>query len=96
MSNEIPTTFADLGIIFSNNPNCKICENDSCHNNVKSKKNEREYNVHIQADFEKSIFWINAAASPSVDSPSDIHGKFEKEQDAVRFLLNNFEAFKCF
>ena len=89
-------TFKDFGLTFEFDPDCMTCSDGSCHNNVTSKKDGKEYNVHISTDRDFSYFSIYATEQSNTDSSSTIEEQFDKEEDAVKFVCENFEWFKCF
>jgi hypothetical protein len=89
-------TFEELGLIFTGESDCITCRDLSCHNNVPSTFNRREYNVHISMNSEKSDFYVHASESSNTDNSHDITASFAKEHDAVAFVCKNFDWFKCF
>jgi hypothetical protein len=93
--NEQEKTFEKLDIRFENADGCLTCGGNDCHNNVSSKRNGIEYNVHIAADFMNNVFKITANENPNTFSKDDIDEIFDNEHDAVDFLCKNFERFTC-
>jgi len=89
-------TFEQLGLVFTKDSGCMTCRDLSCHNNVPSTFNGREYNVHISMNSEKTDFHVHASENSNTNSPSDINATFNKELDAVGFVCKNFDWFKCF
>ncbi len=89
-------TFKELGLDFSKGSGCHTCRDMSCHNNVPSSSNGREYNVHISMNPAKTKFRVHATENSTTFSNSDIEANFENELDAVSFVCKNFEWFKCF
>jgi hypothetical protein len=89
-------TFEQLGLVFTEESECATCRDMSCHNNVPSTFNGREYNVHISMNSQKTDFYVHASESSNTTSTSDIGASFDKEKDAVAFVCKNFVWFKCF
>lgn len=89
-------TFKELGLIFSEGSGCISCRDMSCHNNVTSTINNREYNVHISMNPGKTDFKVHATETSSISSDSDIEANFKTESEAVAFVCKNFNWFKCF
>ena len=87
-------TFEKIGVHFTSD-NCLTCQNNTCHNQVKSLKDDIEYSVHITADFDNNYYRILACESANSFSQFDIEATFRKEHDAVEFLCKTFERFKC-
>jgi len=89
-------TFEEFGLTFSESSGCVTCRDMSCHNNVPSTINGREYNVHISMNSDKTDFKVHAVENSNVTSESDIEANFSNETDAVAFVCKNFEWFNCF
>ncbi len=96
MDKKETKTFEQLGLDFTGDSDCVTCRDLSCHNNVVATFNGLEYNVHISMNSEKTDFCVHASETSNTDTPSDIHARFDKEQDAVAFVCTNFDWFKCF
>jgi|SRR5690606_4797453 len=98
MTDKQPKTFADLGLVFSTESGCVTCrgEDMSCHNNVTSKIDGLDYNLHISKNSSDTVFKVNATISPSVDSPSDSELVFTDEEEAVTHICKTYNGFKCF
>ncbi len=96
MTNKQPKTFADFGLIFSEGSGCITCRDMSCHNNVTSTFNNREYNVHISKNPSDTDFRVHASESANTESGYDIIADFDNETDAVLFVCKVFTWFKCF
>jgi len=94
--NKTPKTFAEFGLTFEEDADCITCHVGSCHNNVTSRKDGKEYNVHISVDYDTNEYWISASDNSTSDSDSDIFESFENEESAVQFVCANFDWFKCF
>ena len=88
-------TFKDFGLSFEFDPTCLTCQDGNCHNNVTSIKDGREYNVHISTNRKFSIFHINATEQSNTDGQSNIEESFTDEAEAVKFVCENFDWFKC-
>lgn len=89
-------TFSDLGISFEEtSPSCYTCTGGSCHNIVTHKENGAEYSVLIST-IDRKTFHIQATVSSNTSSASDIEETDLTERDAVKYLCDNFPAFKCF
>ena len=91
--NKYYKTFNELGISFQQSTDCLSCDGMSCHNNV-THKNGDEYNVHIQTNDEET-FDITANLSSSTASSFDIEEHNLTEIQAVKFICDNFNWFKC-
>lgn len=89
-------TFEEMGVIFSEGSGCNTCRDNSCSNTVLSLINEREFNVHISTNQDRTQFRIHASENSNTISESDIEANFTNESDAVIFVCKNFEWFKCF
>ncbi|MCD8438292.1 hypothetical protein LNI95_11520 [Tenacibaculum dicentrarchi] len=94
--NKIPKTFEDFGLKFKPNEDCITCNTGSCHNNVTSKKDGKEYNVHITVNFDSSEYYIMASENASAESSFDIFEIFKEEAKAVKFVCDRFNWFNCF
>ena len=88
-------TFEELGLVFTEGSGCMTCRDMSCHNNVPSVFNGREYNVHISMNPGKTDFMVHATENSNVASSSDLVANFNNEKDAVAFVCKNFVWFKC-
>ena len=95
MADKQPKTFKQLGLVFTKKAKCVTCLNMSCHNNVPSTFNNRDYNVHISMNSAKTHFRIHASESANVESSYDIEANFNKELDAVAFVCKTFQWFRC-
>ena len=89
-------TFSELGISFQQTSNCVTCDGLSCHKTVQHKTNGLEYNVHISTLENSGQFCIDATLSSNTSSPHDIHESSLTEEQAVKFICDNFDGFKCF
>lgn len=87
-------TFEELGISFKQTSSCYTCDGESCHNNT-THKNGTEYNVHISTK-DHFTFNIDAEISSNSASGDDIHQHNLTEENAVKYLCDNFNWFKCF
>jgi hypothetical protein len=94
--NNTPKTFAEFGLSFEEDTECVTCNNGSCHNNVTSRKDGKEYNVHISVNYDTNEYWISASENSSSESSNDIYESFPTEEEAVKFVCANFDWFKCF
>ena len=52
-------TFKEIGITFELNSACITCLDNSCHNNLISKRDGQEYHVHISTNNSFSEFLIS-------------------------------------
>ena len=95
MDKKTPKTFEDLGLKFVEDLECVTCQNYSCHNNVTRKEDGQEYNVHISMDEEKTMFTVYAIVNLNVESEDDINLGFVNEEEAVKYLCENFNGFQC-
>lgn len=89
-------TFKDFGLTFEFDETCATCFEGNCHNKVTSKKDGKEYNVHISTNKEFTKFAIYATETTNVDDSNSIEKDFDNEEEAVKFVCDNFEWFKCF
>lgn len=89
-------TFSELGLDFSEGSGCHSCKDMSCHNNVPSKIDGLEYNVHISMNPDRTEFTVHATPNSTTFTHTDIEANFEDEQSAVGFVCNLFEWFRCF
>lgn len=87
-------TFEELGISFKQSSSCYSCDGESCHNNV-NHKNGVEYNVHVSTK-DKQIFNIHATQNSNTSDASDIDEPNLTELEAVKYLCDNFNWFRCF
>lgn len=87
-------TFSELKISFKQSSNCYTCDGESCHNNT-THKNGEEYNVHISTK-DHEYFNIFATTNASTDATNNIDKKSLTELEAVQFICDNFNWFKCF
>ena len=89
-------TFEEMGVVFSEGSGCHTCRDNSCHNTVPLKKTGEEHNVHISTNPLRTLFRIHSTANTSSTSSDDICEDFDNESDAVKFVCETFEWFKCF
>lgn len=94
--NQTPKSFKDFGLTFIPNEECITCNTGSCHNNVTSKKDGREYNVHITVNFDSNEYYIAASENASAESSYDLFEIFPSEEKAVKFICERFDWFNCF
>jgi len=87
-------TFLELGISFQQTTDCLTCDGLSCHNNV-IHTNGKEYNVHISTDEDETFFNIQANLSSSISSKFDIEEHNLSEMQAVKYICDKFNWFKC-
>lgn len=88
-------TFKDLGLVFDSKGNCAGCLTENCSNNVESKKDGKEYCVHISTNKKKTIFRIHANETANTSGGTDLVEDFTTEKRAVKFVCDNFHGFKC-
>ena len=88
-------TFAEVGVVFTEGSGCLTCRDNSCHNTVPLKKTGEDINVHISTDPNRTIFSIVAMQNANTSSPDDIDEEFANEADAVKFVCDTFDWFKC-
>jgi hypothetical protein len=89
-------TFADVGIIFTAGSGCITCRDNSCQNTVTLKDSDVEYHVHISTYLDRSEFRIHASSNSNTETADDICIDFDNEHDAVQFVCDTFNWFKCF
>lgn len=89
-------TFKAMGINFSEGSGCHTCRDNSCHNTVPLKRTGEEYNVHISTNPQRTTFRVHASANANTAADDDICSDFNNESDAVKFVCETFEWFKCF
>ncbi len=89
-------TFAEVGIIFTSGSGCITCRDNSCQNTVTLKNSEKEFNVHISTYQDRSEFRIHASLNTNTEAADDICEDFDNEHDAVQFVCDTFNWFKCF
>jgi hypothetical protein len=96
--NERPIykTFEEMGVLFSEGSGCHTCRDNSCHNTVPLKRTGEDCNVHISTDPKRTGFTIHAAIQANTAASDDIYANFNSESDAVKFVCDTFEWFKCF
>ena len=90
------TTFAELGLSFNFDSDCVTCKDGNCHNIATCKKDGQDYNVHISTNQEYTDINIYATCSASNDSIDNVDMDFTSELDAVRFICETFNGFRCF
>lgn len=96
LENKTPKTFADFGLKFIPDVECITCNTGSCHNNVVSRIDGKEYNVHITINYDTNEYFVISQENASSDSAFDTFEIFKKEEDAVKFVCDRFDWFKCF
>lgn len=89
-------TFKEMGVEFTEGSGCHTCYDNSCHNTVPRKPNGEEYNVHISTNPDRTLFRISASTQVNTNTDDEIAKEFSNENDAVKFICENFEWFKCF
>ena len=89
-------TFEELGVVFSEGSGCHSCRDNSCQNTVPLKRTGEDYNVHISTNPPRTAFRIHASTNASTVADDDIISDFANERDAVKFVCDTFEWFKCF
>lgn len=89
-------TFAEYGIYFTPGSGCITCRDNSCQNIVTLKNSDIEYLVHISTYADRSEFRIHATKNSNTDTHDDICEDFKNEHDAVEFVCETFNWFKCF
>jgi hypothetical protein len=89
-------TFKEIGVEFTEGSGCYTCFDNSCHNTVPKKSNGVEYNVHISTNNERTLFRISATTNVNSITEDELTEEFQKENDAVKYICENFEWFKCF
>lgn len=89
-------SFADMGVTFLEGSGCYTCRDNSCHNVVPLKRTGEEYSVHISTNPPRTVFRVHASANSNTDGEADICSDFHEEADAVKFVCDTFEWFKCF
>jgi hypothetical protein len=89
-------TFEEMGLVFSEGSGCHTCRDNSCHNNVPLKRTGEEYNVHISTNPLRTTFRVHASINANTVTDDDLCSDFSKESDAVKFVCDTFEWFKCF
>lgn len=94
--NPIYKTFEEMGVVFSEESGCHTCRDNSCHNTVPLKRTGEDHNVHISTNPGRTAFTIHATTQASTTAHDDIYANFDNESDAVKFVCDTFEWFKCF
>ena len=89
-------TFEDMDVHFSEGSGCHTCQDNSCHNNVPLIRTQEEYNVHISTNPLRTTFRIHASSNTNTSADDDICSDFNNESDAVKFVCETFEWFKCY
>ncbi len=89
-------TFKDYGLVFEEDTKCSTCKDGGCHTNVTSLRDGREYNVHISINASETAYSIYATESANTFDATTIDKTFSSESEAVKFLCESFERFKCF
>lgn len=89
-------TFNEMGVNFTAGSGCVTCQDNSCHNTVPLKRTGEEYNVHISTNPSRTKFKIHASLTSNTDTADDISSDFTNEFDAVKFVCETFEWFRCF
>lgn len=87
-NNETQKTFEDFGLTFQPNKECITCNTGSCHNNVTSRIDGKDYNVHMTVDYDTKEFYVIASENASSEPSFDMFEVFKKEQDAVKFVCD--------
>jgi hypothetical protein len=90
------TTFAEIGLTFNFDSECVTCKDGNCHNVATCKKDGQDYNVHVSTNQDYTDINIYASCSSSNDSVGNIDKDFSSEKEAVNFLCQTFDSFKCF
>lgn len=88
-------TFEKMGVIFSEGDGCNTCRDNSCFNNVPLKKTGEDYIVHISTNPLRTTFRIHASSNASTLENDEICSDFNNETEAVKFVCDTFEWFKC-
>ena len=87
-------TFKDFGLTFSPDENCITCIRGRCHNTVTKYSNNEEYHVFIST-YEGSNYY--EIISTNINNSSDeIVAFYTNEEEAVKYVCDNFNWFKCF
>ena len=87
-------TLEDFGLVFILSDDCWSCGDYDCHNTTISKKDGQEYNIHIATDSERTNFCLTVTNIPDTNNAEQM--EFMKEEEVVKYLCDNFDAFKCF
>lgn len=90
-------TFEEMGVVFTAGTGCHTCTDDSCHNTVPLRETGEDYFVHIQTNPSRTRFFINAsvAGNTSTSDSSEFNANFFNESDAVKYVCDTFDWFKC-
>ncbi len=88
-------TFADFKLQFTALSDCATCRDGYCSNTATLSTSGEDYNVEIFTNPDFTDIQIVASSNSSSTSQSDFDEYFSTEQDAVKFLCNNFSNFKC-
>jgi hypothetical protein len=87
-------TFKDFGLVFVQDESCYTCFRGTCQNTVYKYSNNEEYTVQILAEPSNSYYAITAT---NLHDPSEeIFMNFFDEEQAVKYVCDNFNWFKCF
>lgn len=89
-------TFAEYGIDFTSGSGCITCRDNSCQNTVTLKNSDVEYHVHISTYSDRSEFRIHATTNSNTGTIDEFCEDFQNEHDAVEFVCETFNWFKCF
>lgn len=88
-------TFKDFKLQFEPLSDCATCRDGYCSNTAIYSKTGEEYNVEIFTNSDFSDIQITATSNSNVNSSEDIDQYFDCEENAVKFLCENFSNFKC-
>jgi len=98
-----PTTFKELGMTFTKDPDCPSCPTGKCHNRATGTNGETEYFIHVNVeqkfcdgDCDDLKIEIDVSIDSSTFSGHELGGTFTDETKAVDYLQTTFEDFKCF
>jgi hypothetical protein len=87
-------TFKDFGLTFAPDENCITCVRGTCHNNVTKYSDGQEYNVFISTYDNSNYYEITMTKLG--DSSDEKIAFFHTEKEAVDYVCQNFDWFKCF
>ena len=99
---SIPKTFSDLGMKFTQDDECSVCQTGECHNRAIGKIDDVDYFIEVIVQQEycsnncnNPIFKIDVTSDASTFAGNELNREFDNEEDAIKYLFDTFEDFKC-
>ena len=97
-----PQTFKELGMKFTQDEDCSVCQTGKCHNRVTATRDNKEYSVEVIVQQEYCSdscnapeFIIDVRANANTFSDDDENVTFYSEADAINYLFDKFDYFEC-